>query len=766
MLICMSLLHGVDPKRCLRGRCLDVEIVYPSYQYTIITFVFLQRIRPQSAPRERHVTSLNLKRDNSASPTRLSNHSHGARVNGTPCSTRLASSRCRSIGITRDEGGHVYSSAAKCLLESSQGNEKRTSGIFEIQRKNWENCNLQPQEKDGAEGGGGRRDRNRRQFRLLLESKRWSTGGSSPRTEPTAGAANFIGNKKAQIEETSNNGDVRIPRQGDPKGKAQVSVDSTNESRPVKNGHQRQRGLQEPVQQLKDKPPAIGMPQGHRVGVAEMEEVRKRRAAMRKGASFPLPRGMYTLDVTPNPRRSPELRPKSSKPIRPKSAEFFRDVHDLPCFTKTHSKSPSEGDQDIVKMIKAQLSPEKKKPEPELPAPSSPGTGILHKLFNFRKSPSRDKSPANKSVKTELHFVPITNPNNSDQTLSPTSVLNVNELEQEIRVRRYHSLPRRSIEEIRSPTPPIAIFSSDEDISSVPSTPKHVRSSRTSVSESSSKKSPPSSRPLTPEPEMSKDQIEHVLLQPPKYKTCCVVDFEKQSLCSSNVATDSLTERVSPRVGDVDRGGSQLPVKVKPKTRQKKYGAGPRHHSADVISYLPPPSPRTHAQGQPVYPKPRHKPDSKPTQLTYAKQRHHTIDLACIVITPPESSESSEQPDQVFPPGTPPEVTAPRPTLPSACMQPPRGRPSSTSSGLTLSRSSPQRRMLHSLSQDSASGPSPSGSIRTPKPQLGRHWSISEEVLQRGLLSSGAQKDKTVLPSGAIAKVRSLILLSVELNPC
>ena len=145
--------------------------------------------------------------------------------------------------------------------------------------------------------------------------------------------------------------------------------------------------------------------------------------------------------------------------------DVFHKRRSVPCFTKTHARSPSdEVTKDFV------TSPDDAKDsQPLVPSelPPSRSAGIWQRMKNFGRSPSRDKSGAPRSRKS-IDASALKDKHSKGANKSDAET-------KKLKYKRYRSLsPRfRSMRERFMDGPPIAVFSSDEDISSVPSTPKH-----------------------------------------------------------------------------------------------------------------------------------------------------------------------------------------------------------------------------------------------------------------------------------------------------
>lgn len=233
---------------------------------------------------------------------------------------------------------------------------------------------------------------------------------------------------------------------------------------------------------------------------------------------------------------------------------------DFPCFWKTHARSPSDGNAEVASFFQ-----EKTPDEPQ---------GIFQRMFRARRSLSRERTPGASSTEG-----PPTPKAQEKKPRPPKS----RHKPIEIKIKRYRSLSPRP--HVDCPTPPLAIFSSDEDISSAPQTPQHQPSGM----------DPPTISPAL------ENQISNLLLRP----------MRSRSPRGADASCDSMVRK--PRPSSIATTGDY--PQHKPPT-----GKIFRKSSAGV------PLTRMHSLEQPPQIAPGPKPKTKYTQ-EYREKRHHTLDL-------------------------------------------------------------------------------------------------------------------------------------------
>lgn len=303
----------------------------------------------------------------------------------------------------------------------------------------------------------------------------------------------------------------------------------------------------------------VAMPHGSKVASMESANPKQRRAFFHRGHSLSGQQEAIQSKVEGSS-------PKTSSPcIRPKSAEFHLDVHSVRkhdiagCFKRGHTRSPSDGDQEVLLDSENETTPEK-----ILSPPFSPkATSFLQKVFNLKKSPVKERKS---SERTHLN---CSSPRKQTQTDTVKS-LNVS-----VKVKKsYDSVSPRSV----CATPPLAIFSSDEDISSAPTTPCHKYQSG-DKRQSFPPCTPKISRPIPTK--QLEDELQMLLLAPPK--SLRYIDDDQTDLLetnNNNINRKQSSNAVNNNLGeDLPRDIHHL---VSPR-RVKQGGARSRHHTLGSV---------------------------------------------------------------------------------------------------------------------------------------------------------------------------------------
>ncbi len=245
------------------------------------------------------------------------------------------------------------------------------------------------------------------------------------------------------------------------------------------------------------------------------------RASFLRGISFPL-------------ETSPSHSNRFRRPTRPRSAELgslvIKSAPELPCFRKTLADSPlrPEAPPGFTEFLRTpSLDVTKGEHSP----------GFLKRIFTFHRGLSKDETSIgedgnilDENLTSRVSSSCVTRQsadcsNRRDyRKTSTTDSGDKASLEQEVcvKVRRYHSLSplRHGPATSRSLTPPLAVFSSNEDISSVPQTPKKSVTMQPSLTQSPlivMSQLPENldiQKTISPELE---EEICKRLLEPPKY---------------------------------------------------------------------------------------------------------------------------------------------------------------------------------------------------------------------------------------------------------
>ena len=271
--------------------------------------------------------------------------------------------------------------------------------------------------------------------------------------------------------------------------------------------------------------------------------------------------------------------------------------------------------------------------------------------------------------KTTSLMAPLAVDENTSSTCSTCTISTVSsstdkadDMEQEIQIlRSYRGLPTKTDFESRSITPPIAVFSSSEDISSLPGTP-HKKLSvcpLPNMDDVSSPESPGDAQCMAVQVTMESmtsrqdsprhNKVSMLFVEPMQNSNVLV----SRSVSSNATYTTSSVcyyshERIHERAtSKVTAPAITAPAVPAPRTRtpaQRRYGQGPRHHSAEVYLEKTPSTDgstssfsRTPSGEQPGYAGTT-RPSSEHTRSSsaggYHSRRSHTVDLAHIVITP------------------------------------------------------------------------------------------------------------------------------------
>ena len=364
----------------------------------------------------------------------------------------------------------------------------------------------------------------------------------------------------------------------------------------------------------------------------------------------PLPRG-NSLCNTQTANRTERQKVQSG---RPKSAEFLlEDTRGRVSYAHIrkigHVRSPSDGDKTLLLALENNKQNDFERnqfDERNNDATNDKNPGFLRKMFTFtRRSRSRESeegSTKNRSrpltsKKSSKRWRSLTgsrsrSPSNRSRSPSNTSSMESSESYNNntapvmdnkfsgINSRRYIRMYNEIDENknIEAPSPPIAVWSSDEDISSAPSTPRrksqgsdHSSPRRVVFRKFSDSRDPRILKTISPELE---EQISATLREPSKLKREIseTAQVESEGLCVTRY-------RGSPR-------------RFIPNQRLKKYGIN-RHHSAEApIPETPAP---TH---QPLILGPRQPP--RGPLLQHTRLKNYTIDLSNFVIREPDDDKS------------------------------------------------------------------------------------------------------------------------------
>lgn len=419
------------------------------------------------------------------------------------------------------------------------------------------------------------------------------------------------------------------------------------------------------------------MPAGNKVADMDMGCWRRTRPPMVRGLSTPMDNDMTK---------------------RPKSAEFHLDLKSSPkrhiyC-KRGHSRSPSDGEKPFLSFMRS-ASP--KGNQKESPTPSSPKSpGLLKRMFGLRRSLSRDRGREHNRNKLDSS-------GSFDELEQNNNTRNV-----ESRSRRCMHFTGRDENQNEAPlSPPIAVFSSDEDISSAPATPRHFNNS----GHNSPQVVNHTINPLKNTPD--DEHIKVVVEQQGGHKRtleCQDVDIVHRRSASPNAPKEL---KSSPKRFFAWRDSLHL----------RKYDWNQCAELPDEIAMSP--------SRQFTKPEDPHKTTTSPSkQFTksikdpykaatfggeslakkqaYARQRHHTVDLANIVIYTPEG-EALPAPSIHEPPpmpimryySSPQRSHRPASPLVSAVVNP---------WNLPQRNTSPQRSASSSGSNTNPTTPSPHGS--------------------------------------------------------
>ncbi|ELT97751.1 hypothetical protein CAPTEDRAFT_226686 [Capitella teleta] len=269
-------------------------------------------------------------------------------------------------------------------------------------------------------------------------------------------------------------------------------------------------------------------------------------------------------------------RSNSQDTKRPNDVDLKRP--DFPCFWKTHARTPSDGSQEVAKLLKSPSQGDR--PLQAVTPPNEDKPGIFQRMF--RRSQSRERTPGPPS----------------DNEKSPEKSRKHKNKQIEVKIKRYRSLSPRPYE---CPTPPLAMFSSDEDISSVPQTPEHTP-----------QKAFESQPTISPQLE---SQISKLMLEPVKPRV---------ANASTTTSRDAIGDNRKPRPISIATTGDYPQHKPPTGKGLRKSSAGAalaRVYAAD----LPPQISISPAKPLPPKPLPA-KPRTKYTR-EYREKRHHTLDL-------------------------------------------------------------------------------------------------------------------------------------------
>ena len=355
----------------------------------------------------------------------------------------------------------------------------------------------------------------------------------------------------------------------------------------------------------------------------------------------PLPRG----SSGPNTQIDAKVERRKIQTGRPKSAEFLLEdtetnTSDIPYRNMGHVRSPSDGDKTLILALENNKNDIEKGEfgDKDDNISSEKNRGFLRWMFTFTR---RSKSRENTEINTKNRSRSLTSENSSKRSRSLTgsrsrspsnrsrSPSNTSSMESSesynnntvavvdnrlaaINARRYLRMYNEIDENrnIEAPSPPIAVWSSDEDISSAPSTPRrisqgsdHSSPRRVVFRKFSDNRDPRILKTISPELE---EQISASLREPSKLNRDIaeIAQGEPEALVVTRY-------RGSPR-------------RHIPNQSLKKCGVN-RHHSAET------PLPVTPA---PVHVCPRQPP--RGPLLQYTRMKNHTIDLSHVVINEPD----------------------------------------------------------------------------------------------------------------------------------
>ena len=364
----------------------------------------------------------------------------------------------------------------------------------------------------------------------------------------------------------------------------------------------------------------------------------------------PLPRG-NSLCNTQAENRTERHKVQSG---RPKSAEFLlkdtrNSVNDVHIRVIGHARSPSDGDKTLLLALENNKQNDLERnqfDERDNDATNGKNTGFLRKMFTFTR---RSRSRESKGGSTKNRSWSLTSENSSKRSRSLTgsrsrspsnrsrSPSNTSSMEScesynnnmmqvmdnkffAVNSRRYTRMHNEIDENknIEAPSPPIAVWSSDEDISSAPSTPRrksqgsdHSSPRRVVFRKFSDNRDPKILKTISPELE---EQISASLREPSKLK-----------------GEISETAQADPDSLGVTRYRGS-PRRFVPNQGLKKYAVN-RHHSAET------PIPETPLPAQqPLILGPRQPP--RGPLLQHTRLKNYTTDLSNFVIRESDDDKS------------------------------------------------------------------------------------------------------------------------------
>lgn len=394
------------------------------------------------------------------------------------------------------------------------------------------------------------------------------------------------------------------------------------------------------------------VPSGSRCQTVNMENLQNTGRRTRP----PLPRGSSLSNA-----QSERGKFKTS---RPKSAEFLledteNNISDFPFRTMCHVRSPSDGDKTVLLENNTNDMEEGHFNDNDDNVSSDKIPGFFRKMFTFSR---RSRSRENKEINTKNRSRSLTSENSSKRSRSLTgsrsrspstrsrSPSNTSSMESSesynnntvqivdnklaaINSRRYLRMYNEIDENrnIDAPSPPIAVWSSDEDITSAPSTPRrkshgsdHSSQRRVVFRKFSDNRDQRILKTISPELE---EQISASLREPSKLKR--------------DIA--EITQGEPEALGVTRYRGS--PRRHIPNQSLKKYGVN-RHHSAEnpvpvtVSAPTPTPAPAP-VTTVPIQVGPRHPP--RGPILQYTRMKNHTIDLSHVIINEPYEENCNRQ---------------------------------------------------------------------------------------------------------------------------
>ncbi len=348
----------------------------------------------------------------------------------------------------------------------------------------------------------------------------------------------------------------------------------------------------------------------------------------------PLPRGSAAAEA----QSEMKIERKRGLTGRPKSAEFLLEntVQEsrVPSAKKGHVRSPSDGDKTMLLALENTLQADETdnghQGTSKLTPQHDKSQGFLRKIFSFTKRSrsndsgdgcnkgdsssqrsrslkSRSRSPSNRSrTPSNTSSMESTESHNNNSVLEKLSVMNA---------RGYLRIHDETDENknIEAPLPPIAVWSSDEDISSAPSTPRRKshgcegpNKQKVVLRKYSDNRDPKLLKTISPELE---EQISASLRDPLKMKR------EVSEITHGDVEGLSVAlYQGSPR-------------RYIPSQGWRRYAVS-RHHSAEAADQV---APTTAAPAAPAAPAISVKQPPRGPLLQHTRLKNHTVDLTSVV---------------------------------------------------------------------------------------------------------------------------------------